>query len=64
MAKNLKLAVTIENSEVIEVSHASKVISDSSLKVKNMAILSPTKLLLFFESEDDVEYALKENSVL
>ena len=63
-AKMLQNAVIAENTEAINLAHTATAVSAASASVKGMFSLSPTKILLAFDCEKDVEYAMREGSEL
>lgn len=64
VANNLVNAIIVENSEVLNTKHFASLISASNVAVMGMYSLSPTMMLLVFNSELDVNNALNEDSVL
>ena len=62
--QTLKKAVIAENSEVSDHSQTVARIKACHVKVENIFSLSPTKLLIVFENENDAEYAVNMESPL
>ena len=60
----LKFAVIAENTEVFDIAHKISEVAAAYASVKGMFLLSPTKLLLYFDCELEVEAAVSEDCVL
>ena len=63
-APALKKGVIAETSEVSDLSQIQAKIEACHVKVSNILSLSPTKILLVFENENDAEYAVNMESPL
>lgn len=60
----LKLAVVVENAEPLNLPQIIDDISGSNVPITGMNSLSPCKMLLFFNNENDISNALDESSKL
>ena len=62
--KMLKYAVIAENTEFMNIAHITSAVTEADTTVKGMFSLSPTRILLSFDCEDDVMSAVSEGSRL
>ena len=62
--KLLKFAVIAESTEVFDIAHKKSEVSAAYAPVKGMFLLSPTKILLYFDCDLGVDAAVSEDCVL
>ncbi|CAO2820981.1 unnamed protein product [Amaranthus hypochondriacus] len=64
MGDDLRRAIVVENSNVLDLAHTTSIIEESHINIKGMFTISPIKMVLLFNSVKDFESALEHDSVL